>query len=166
MSLITLAPVRTHSRFTASTNTGRVSGAGCPLVKRVIASLKIPWRNWVVRKWNKSNDALSNSTRLVSLVISVAMPPIAPASAMATLSVSLPTATTISAEVILIVRPSNSSSSSPSLAVRTIILGWPVGDSSITLSKSKACSGWPESNINWFVISTGAEIDPQPMRAR
>ena len=143
----------------------REISSGTPFVKRVIASLKIPWRIWVLRKLYRLKVALSTKMRVVVSSIAVDLPPIAPASATA-ISPFAPVAITMSFSLIFIVLPSKSSNSSSSKALRTVIFTFSLPFSATNLSKSKVCSGWPISSIKKLARSVTASIGRIPERSK
>ena len=88
------------------------------------------------------NAALSSSTSTVFSSISELRPPMTPASATAR---SSPSEMTVFSEVSVRSCPSRVVSTSPSRAARTTM--WRLPSTSVSLPRSKACSGWPVRNM-------------------
>ena len=135
------------SRFTSmharSSACMAVSGH-TPFSKRAEDSVRMPSVRDVTRLLPRSNAAHSNSTRRVPSVISLSSPPMMPAR---------PVAFSLSAITSMLPfktcsLPSSVVRCSPSLARRTTMV------CSRTLSRSKACMGWPVSSMMKLVMST------------
>ncbi len=148
-------PASSSTNRVASSNAGRGSAGSTPRSKRWPASVCRPSLRPRPMIAAGAKCAASRNTCRVASVTRVVCPPIKPARA----TTRSPSVTARKPSSSVASRPSSSFSVSPARARRT-----PTGPCSV--SRSKACIGWPSSSITYWVISTSSDTGRTPQRRR